>query len=59
MVDSLWHDKNYWIVFLAKYPSISEKNANYFTLKHSNSFEQRLNVYWVDFGKCCIVLGAK
>ena len=29
MVDSLVYDKNYWIVFLAKYPFISKKYANY------------------------------
>ena len=29
MVDSLGNDKNYWIVFLAKYPFISKKYANY------------------------------
>ena len=29
MVDSLGYDKNYWIVFLAKYPFISKKYANY------------------------------
>jgi len=29
MVDSLGHDKNYWIVLLAKYPFISKKYANY------------------------------
>ena len=29
MVDRLGHDKNYWIVFLAKYPFISKKYANY------------------------------
>ena len=29
MVDRLGHVKNYWIVFLAKYPFISKKNANY------------------------------
>jgi hypothetical protein len=28
MVDRLGHDKSYWIVFLAKYPFISKKNAN-------------------------------
>jgi len=29
MVDRLGHDKNYWIVFLAKCPFISKKYANY------------------------------
>jgi len=29
MVDRLGHDKNYWIVFLAKYPFIPKKYANY------------------------------
>jgi len=29
MVDMLGHDKNYWIVFLAKYPFISKKYTNY------------------------------
>jgi len=29
MVDSLRYDKNYWIVFLVKYPFISKKYANY------------------------------
>jgi len=29
MADRLGHDKNYWIVFLAKYPLISKKYANY------------------------------
>ena len=29
MVDSLGYDKNYWIVFLAKYLFISKKYANY------------------------------
>ena len=29
MVDRLGHDKNYWIVLLAKYPFISKKYANY------------------------------
>ena len=29
MVDSLRYDENYWIVFLAKYPFISTKYANY------------------------------
>ena len=29
MVDSLRYDKNYRIVFLAKYPFISKKYANY------------------------------
>ena len=30
------------------------------SLKHTNSFVQSLNVYWVDFGECCVVfLGAK
>jgi len=29
MIDRLGHDKNYWIVFLAKYPFISKKYANY------------------------------
>ena len=29
MVDSLGYDKNCWIVFLAKYPFISKKYANY------------------------------
>ena len=34
MVDRLMHDKNYWIVFLAKYSFISKKCANYqFPLK--------------------------
>jgi len=28
-VDRLRHGKNYWIVFLAKYPFISKKYANY------------------------------
>ena len=28
-VDRLGHDKNYWIVFLAKYLFISKKYANY------------------------------
>ena len=29
MVNGLGHDKNYWIVFLAKYPFISKKDAKY------------------------------
>ena len=29
MVDRLGHDKNYWIVFLKKYPFIPKKYANY------------------------------
>jgi len=29
MADRLGHDKNYWIVFSAKYPFISKKYANY------------------------------
>jgi len=29
MVDRLGHDKNYWIVFLAKDPVVSKKYANY------------------------------
>ena len=29
MVDRVGHDKNYWIVFLAKYSSIGKKYANY------------------------------
>ena len=29
MVYRLGHDKNYWVVFLAKYPFISKKYANY------------------------------
>jgi len=29
MVDGLGHDKNYWIVFLAKHPFVSKKYANY------------------------------
>ena len=29
VLDKLGHDKNYWIVFLAKYPFISKKYANY------------------------------
>jgi len=29
MVDRLGHDQNFWIVFLAKYPFISKKYANY------------------------------
>ena len=29
MVGSLGYEKNYWIVFLAKYPFISKKYANY------------------------------
>ena len=29
MVDSLGYGKNYWIDFLAKYPFISKKYANY------------------------------
>ena len=35
MVDSLGYDKNYWIVFLAKYPFISKKYANYQSLLKS------------------------
>ena len=29
IIDSQGYDKNYWIVFLAKYPYISKKYANY------------------------------
>ena len=29
MVGRLGYDKNYWMVFLAKYPFISKKYANY------------------------------
>ena len=29
MIGRLGHDKNYWIIFLAKYPFISKKYANY------------------------------
>jgi len=29
MVDRLGYGKNYWVVFLAKYPFISKKYANY------------------------------
>ena len=36
MVDRLGHDKNYWIVFLAKYSFISKKYANYQILLKSS-----------------------
>jgi len=29
MVNRLGHDKNYWTFYLAKYPFISKKYANY------------------------------
>ena len=29
MLDTLGHDKNYWIVFLAQYTFTSKKYANY------------------------------
>jgi len=36
MVDRLGHDKNYWMVFLAKYPFISKKYTNYQILLKSS-----------------------
>ena len=42
MVDSLGYDKNYWIVFLAKYPFISKKYANNQSPLKS-SFDQPFN----------------
>ena len=45
MVDRLGHDKNYWIVFLAKYPFISKKYANY-QIPLKLSFE---DMYFIHF----------
>ena len=42
MVGRLGYDKNYWIVFLAKYPFISKKYANY-QIPLKSSFDAPFN----------------
>jgi len=52
MVDRLGHDKNYWIVFLAKYPYISKKYANYQILlksvKKYFTIPRQISIYGLD-----------